>query len=146
MAFYLTSFLQKEKDSSFGGIFVIYCPTWIAVFQSFKVKRISAIRLTSPNGSIPYRYCLRFSKTHLYAQAFLHFGQNSGKCVRTVSSRSLSLVLFPQTGQYTHSCYLFKLSFSCLKIRLDLSDSINVHEVTLLRLQKSYKYRQLYLI
>ena len=49
---------------------------WLIYFISFTIYSFASIRLS-----------------------FLHFGQNNGKCVRTVSSRNRSLVLFPQTGQ-----------------------------------------------
>ena len=39
--------------------------------------------------------------------SFLHFGQNNGNFISSVSYRILIRVLFPQTGQYSHSSIMY---------------------------------------
>ena len=58
--------------------------------------------------------------------SFLHFGQNNGKFLSTVSSRNLIRVLFLQMGHSNHSLGVFDGIFkfgSYLAIHFDLSPS-----------------------
>ena len=46
----------------------------------------------------------------------LHLGQYSGKFIRIVSTRSLSLVLLPQTGHNSHFSFPIRSSPQCFEL------------------------------
>ena len=74
MRLHVLKLLSKLSTSTYPSTRTISVSAfWISPISKLNASYIwsSLICLPSPNSSIPYRYCLRFSKTHLYAFAYI---------------------------------------------------------------------------